>query len=502
MMRGHDEAMFVDPDAVDEDFLCGICTDVLRQPVSCKKGHTFCTDCIHEWLDGNNKTCPMDRQKLKKGDLGQSRIVENLINKLQVYCTNCESSAPAAKVARKSKGAASASSSGGGGGGGGGGGSASRPAAAGSSKRAREAESAGCDWKGPLSSQENHVANHCPFTTVCCPLVGCSIRVVRSALDHHQSQCGFRMVACADCAVQVQGRGVAAHKRACPKAQVQCVRRCDASMCRDEQVQHEGVCLLQPVACPFQPHGCTAGVKRRDFDAHQVEAAADHAAMVSTKVAAMEAAATADRAELAAVNDRAAADRAAATADRAELAAVNDRAAADRAAATAALVRSNARLAALEARPVVAAAGGAGSASRAISWKVPVAAKHSLDSPNCVFTLPGGETYQVGILVEFTTPGWMSVFIRISSVTPGGVSLSRFPVHVGGSTITVKHRAVGGRDVTMTMPADTAISVDDHSRGWRQFLSLDRMADFTAADGSLQIKATVRANVPEETVLE
>jgi hypothetical protein len=27
------------------------------------------------------------------------------------------------------------------------------------------------------------------------------------------------------------------------------------------------------------------------------------------------------------------------------------------------------------------------------------------------------------------------------------------------------------------------------------------MADFTAADGSLQIKATERANVPEETVL-
>jgi hypothetical protein len=221
-------------------------------------------------------------------------------------------------------------------------------------------------------------------------------------------------------------------------------------MFRGEQQQHEGVCPLQPVDCPFHCHGCTAVVKRRDLHVHQVDATVEHAALVSTKVAVMESAAAADRA----------------------------------------------RLAALEARLT----------TRPVSWKVPaiaakVAAKDDVYSPKCVFTLPGGETYQVGLSLEFKKAGQMGVYFHLSSVKAGDVSLSRFPVDVGGSTITVKHRAVGGRDQTKTLPADSVISTDGHGKGW-DLLSLDRLADYTAADGSMQIEAVVRASVPEVTVLE
>ena len=48
-MPGYDEASFVDPDAIDDEYLCGICNEVLRNPVSCKKSHTCCGDCLNTW---------------------------------------------------------------------------------------------------------------------------------------------------------------------------------------------------------------------------------------------------------------------------------------------------------------------------------------------------------------------------------------------------------------------------------------------------------------------
>ena len=120
---GMDEASFVDPDAVKDAYLCGICNDVLRNPVQCKKGHTCCGDCLNTWLD-SKKTCPTCRDPLQKKDLSENLLVRNMINDLEVYCENCDAAEPPAKAARV--GAASASGSGGGGRGGG---SASRPAA-------------------------------------------------------------------------------------------------------------------------------------------------------------------------------------------------------------------------------------------------------------------------------------------------------------------------------------------------------------------------------------
>jgi hypothetical protein len=62
-MPGYDEASFVDPDAVKDAYLCGICSDVLRNPVQCKKGHACCGDCLNTWLD-SKKTCPTCRDRL------------------------------------------------------------------------------------------------------------------------------------------------------------------------------------------------------------------------------------------------------------------------------------------------------------------------------------------------------------------------------------------------------------------------------------------------------
>jgi hypothetical protein len=109
----------------------------------------------------------------------------------------------------------------------------------------------------------------------------------------------------------------------------------------------------------------------------------------------------------------------------------------------------------------------------------------------------------VSLGLKFETAGYMSVYIHFSSVASGtpGVSLSRFPVDISGSTITIKHRAVVGRDDSRTLHAGSVIAGDGGGRRG-VFISLHRLADYTAADGSMQIKATVRASVPGVTVLE
>jgi hypothetical protein len=140
-----------------------------------------------------------------------------------------------------------------------------------------------------------------------------------------------------------------------------------------------------------------------------------------------------------------------------------------------------------------------------ISWKVPdilakVKAKQQVKSSMCVFTLPGGEIYQLGLGVKFDSPGFVGAFIHLYSVdAPNCAMLSRFPVNIGGSTIICKHR--NGRDERMTMPADILIDAASHGRGRNNFISLDRLIEFATADGSIQMSATVRAVLPNETVL-
>ena len=87
-MPGYDKSKIVGWNESDlDDFVCGICHDVLNKPVvtqCCRQ--SYCRDCIKQWLRGHY-TCPNDRQLLTINGVSEvPRLVINIINKMRIRC--------------------------------------------------------------------------------------------------------------------------------------------------------------------------------------------------------------------------------------------------------------------------------------------------------------------------------------------------------------------------------------------------------------------------------
>ena len=87
-MPGHDKSRIVglDQDQL-EHFLCGICENVLNDPIvtqCCRQ--SYCRQCIEEWLK-DGMICPNDNHAIEMGDSIQvPRFVVNFINELRIKC--------------------------------------------------------------------------------------------------------------------------------------------------------------------------------------------------------------------------------------------------------------------------------------------------------------------------------------------------------------------------------------------------------------------------------
>ena len=95
-MPGHDKSKIVGWNASDlDEFVCGICQDVLNKPVvtqCCRQ--SYCEDCIEEWLKVHDK-CPNDRKPLTIEVVSEvPRLVINIIDKMQIRCDNSDRGCP------------------------------------------------------------------------------------------------------------------------------------------------------------------------------------------------------------------------------------------------------------------------------------------------------------------------------------------------------------------------------------------------------------------------
>ncbi|XP_051514133.1 ligand of Numb protein X 2-like [Myxocyprinus asiaticus] len=84
--EGQDSHLYEYQDEVDDELVCHICLQPLLQPMDTPCGHTYCYQCLSNFLHDQN-FCPVDRQRLQlQLCRSSSLLVRNLLDKLFVLC--------------------------------------------------------------------------------------------------------------------------------------------------------------------------------------------------------------------------------------------------------------------------------------------------------------------------------------------------------------------------------------------------------------------------------
>ena len=146
-IQGYDEERFAT--TVNQNFLCLICFNVLREPVLCPRNHhCFCRSCITKHLE-NFRRCPTCADELTVETLAEpQRMVKDILNELNIHCIYIDR---------------------------------------------------GCQEILQLQHLDNHEAT-CGFTPAVCTNQGCGVTLNQRDLIHHQSElCEFRKLKCHSC---------------------------------------------------------------------------------------------------------------------------------------------------------------------------------------------------------------------------------------------------------------------------------------------------------------
>ena len=148
MDEGYEDSRF--EIAIDANFHCQICMNVLQEPMQCRSNeHLFCSPCIRRHLEQNSQSCPMCMDELTVETLGRApRVVADYLSRLKISC---------------------------------------------------DYAARGCREVIELGVLESHVGN-CDFSPVACSNDGCLEVVNKKDVEHHETKaCGFRKTKCDDC---------------------------------------------------------------------------------------------------------------------------------------------------------------------------------------------------------------------------------------------------------------------------------------------------------------
>ena len=146
-IQGYDEERFVT--AVNRNFLCLICFNVLKDPVLCPRNqHCFCRGCITKHLE-NSQRCPTCNDELAEDTLTEpSRMVKDYLSELNIHCVY---------------------------------------------------HNRGCHEILQLQHLDSHEAT-CGYTPAVCTNQGCGETLNKRDIIHHESEvCEFRILKCHSC---------------------------------------------------------------------------------------------------------------------------------------------------------------------------------------------------------------------------------------------------------------------------------------------------------------
>ena len=221
-------------DAVSEDFVCGLCRHVAREPqlTSCC-GETFCKACITP-VSEDKQPCPSCKTAEFTALLNvkyQRRILG-----LDVWCTM---------------------------------------------------KDRGCEWTGKLEGLEAHLnlsTGDCKYVDVECSNEFCTEHCQRSDLASHLSYyCPKRAFTCQHCNFKATYEVVSNdHWPQCSFYPVPCPNACGIQAIeRGDLEAHLQQCPLEEVECTFLHAGCNTKLQRQDMEKHMEENTQKHLALMS-----------------------------------------------------------------------------------------------------------------------------------------------------------------------------------------------------------------------------
>ena len=189
MATGYEDSRF--ETQVDESLHCVICTEVLKDPVQCRRNeHHFCRNCITKHLRHSRK-CPTCKDPLTVGTLARpQRFLANTLSSLKISCENSER---------------------------------------------------GCRKVVELGSLDTHVAS-CGFSPMPCSNDQCEEIISRRDKEIHENKvCDFRRVKCDYCAQMVLYKNFMQHT--CPPRQE--IREMKAELREVRSTQDEMFKMMQ-----------------------------------------------------------------------------------------------------------------------------------------------------------------------------------------------------------------------------------------------------------------
>ncbi|KAJ1416174.1 hypothetical protein B484DRAFT_467030 [Ochromonadaceae sp. CCMP2298] len=242
-VSGYPEGLFVDSRPPDM-FQCSICIDTVNDPVMCGNQHTFCRECISEWLRAH-QSCPACKVRVTASSLVRNRTAAEFIGQCKVRCLTAipEVSAPPAKKERKAD---------------------------------------TCEWVGTTDTLDRHM-QECGYIQVPCESgtlpIPCPWKGRRRALAEHTAVCEYRKVACIFCGTDVQVFARALHQAGCKWRPALCsnigcnilnaheniLRRCAWKGLRSGLKEHAAVCEYRKEACSY----CGTDVEMWRMDLHR-----------------------------------------------------------------------------------------------------------------------------------------------------------------------------------------------------------------------------------------
>ena len=252
-------------EAIARKYYCGICMKVLRdaqQNVCC--GQHYCETCLKQWLasttHGGKKSCPYCRTENFQSFPNKEKIRE--INEFKIYCSH---------------------------------------------------RGKGCECMGLLEALKGHLEsdNGCLYEVIRCTSgaykcmgmylrqMTCGVEMERRHFTHHQRNlCVYRQYTCEYCGYTdtydaIVGSGQIRNKCSnisspnnhfseCGNYPLDCPNGCgEKNIRRIHMNAHRDICPLEPLDCPLQYVGCSAGkIARGDMDSHCQENMQQHLLLV------------------------------------------------------------------------------------------------------------------------------------------------------------------------------------------------------------------------------